>query len=84
MANQQRQPPDQEPGLVDPRHPSPAPAEPGPGAGRPLEVEPLPGPTEASTEDAPADEPGGEGLVDPRFLMPATGPPRPASEPTSR
>jgi hypothetical protein len=65
----------QEPGLVDPRHFSPAPGDPSPGVGTPLDVEPLSGPTEAS-DDVPAPaEPDHGGLTDPRFLTPGPGDP---------
>src|SRR5438105_14556849 len=55
--------PRQDPGLMDPRHFSPAPGDPSPGVGTPLQVEPLPGPTEASADVPPPEEPAGEGLV---------------------
>ncbi len=47
--------PPQDSGLVDPRRPSAAPVEPSPGVGTPLEVEPLPGPTEASEDVLPPE-----------------------------
>src|SRR5947209_20131308 len=78
MANRNAKPTAaEEPGLIDPRHMSPAPADPSPGVSAPLELEPLPGPTEASDNVPPPADSDGEALVDPRFLTP--GPGKPAS-----
>ncbi len=50
-----------DPGLVDPRHFSPAPGDPSPGVHTPLEVVPLSGPTEASADNASLVEPDDQG-----------------------
>jgi hypothetical protein len=48
---QQPAAPPEDLGLLDPRDVVVNPGEPHPGVGHPLEVEPLPGPTEASNDD---------------------------------
>ena len=71
--------PHQSPGLFDPRHLSPAPDDPLQGISSSLEVEHLPGPTEASDDGSAPNEPDDSGLVDPRRLMP--GPGKPTAKP---
>lgn len=63
------------PGLVDPR--ALRPGEPPEGPGTPLEVEPLPGPTEASEDVSLPDDASGTGLFDPRSPIPGPGEPMP-------
>lgn len=62
--------PSQDPGLVDPRDLKSRPEAPLPGIDRRLEVEPLPGPNEASDDVPQVEEANNEGLVDPRYLLP--------------
>src|SRR5262245_18783084 len=61
----------EDPGLTDPRQLHPAPAAPLPGVNKPLDVDPLPGPTEASEDDdVTLEELEPPGIVDPRSLTP--------------